>query len=110
MERKLYQLLLRTQEESPSEEEKQLLEQSFQFQPFFSSRVMARLEKAYKEEREWLPGLTFAFSRVALPVLAATIVFLAVIVFKDQTVSLDTLIGTSEISVEDIVGNVFVSL
>ncbi|MEZ4825660.1 MAG: hypothetical protein R3C61_05100 [Bacteroidia bacterium] len=110
MERKLFHILLRKPDTPLTEDQKSFVAEHFRFEPYFSARVMARLEHAYHKEREWLPGLTFAFSRVAVPVLVATIVLLAVIVFKEQTFSLDTLSGASGISMEDVVGNVFVSL
>ncbi|MDX2247631.1 MAG: hypothetical protein SF052_12680 [Bacteroidia bacterium] len=110
MGKKIYDLLLRAPDTALSDAEKRQMEETFRFKPFFSARLMARMEKAYREEREWLPGLTFAFNRVALPVLAFTLLLMAVIIFREQTFTLDALTGVAGVSVEDIVGSVFVSL
>lgn len=101
---------LREEQERLLAQKKLLASQEFRYKPFFATRVLAKIDKQYRRERTLLPGLTFAFNRVALPVLGVLVALLATTYFSEHSLSLDALTGASELSVEEVVSNIFVSL
>jgi anti-sigma factor RsiW len=65
------------------------------FRPFFATRVMSRLEKL--QEETLTQGITFAFKRLALPLLAAALVLLLIALTGSSTFSLDSLLGVDQL-------------
>ena len=130
-----YTLLLRSLDESLSpEEEQQLAEalekfpdlqkekteleemrrmlqgQELRFSPFFASRLMNRLQSRGQKVREsWLTQMSFAFHRVSIPAFAVAGLLLLTTFLVEQSLSLDVLIGTSELTVDDMMTGVISS-
>jgi anti-sigma factor RsiW len=69
--------------------------QQFRVQPYLATRVMARLAQPGAE-------LKRAFSRLALPLLAAVIALVLLTYVQEDRVDLDTLSGLSQLDVESV--------
>lgn len=74
-----------------------------EFAPFFSGRVMHKIESLQKHPKEqvltkWLSKM---FPKVAVSGVAIILLFLASTYFMEGSFSLDTLLGISEVAAED---------
>lgn len=83
--------------------------QEFRFKPFLATRVIAQIEKQKQELGEWIPGLSFAFQRLALPVFAIVLIMLITTIATEQQISIDTILGVSDLSIDDLMNELIVS-
>lgn len=81
----------------------------FRFQPFFVGRVMHQLEHGESQENP-LQALQFAFQRLALPAFALMMVLLLLTFVGEQSLSIETIVGTADLDVEDVYSQYFYSL
>ncbi|MEL6593446.1 MAG: hypothetical protein AAFQ68_25325 [Bacteroidota bacterium] len=81
----------------------------FRFQPFFVGRVMHQIEQNDQQENP-IQALQFAFQRLALPAFAVMIVLLVLTFIGEQSLSLEAIVGTSNLDVEDVYSQYFFSL
>lgn len=134
MENDINQLLIRSLEESLDEKDQirldRALEQSeqlrnehaellamreliqnqeFQFSPFFSGKVLQKVFHKEAKIPELGNALVFAFNRIAIPVLALIVVLLINTYASHESLSIDAISGVSELSVDDVVADFFVS-
>lgn len=101
---------LRKEREELIEMRKMLGEQSFRFGPFFAGKVLNKLEPRERETLEsWFTQMGFAFQRVGLPAVALVVLLLLTTFFVEQSLSLDVITGTSELTVDDFMTGVTAS-
>ena len=132
----LHELLLKSLDSPLSEAEKERLEQAlneseelsqlreiylqqralisnqkFRLKPFMATRVLAKLDKQSQEStQEWAPGLSLAFKRIALPVFGIVVITLVTTLISEQQLTLDAILGISELSIDDLVNDLIVSI
>ncbi|MGB0839760.1 MAG: hypothetical protein ACPGXL_06445 [Chitinophagales bacterium] len=67
------------------------------FKPFFVGRVMTQIEQLAKRAKtDFFDELLFAFRRVAMPSLSVIVLLLAYTYFTEGALTLDTILGLSE--------------
>lgn len=134
-ENQAYELLLRSMDTRLEPEEQLLLEQAlaqseslrteqeklrtmreltgsqtYRFKPFFAGRVMNRLlEQAYGRVMG-VPILPSVFKQIAIPALALVVILLMGVYFMDGSLTIDSVVGTSGLSLSDIEENYWVNL
>jgi len=77
-----------------------LNEADFKFKPFFSTRVMSKIDSL--QHVEFAHKLIPAFQKIVIPGIAVIIIFLAIIFFVNGSLSLDTIMGTEVLSNENL--------
>jgi hypothetical protein len=77
-------------------------EEAFAFKPFFTGRVMHRIEQLAEQKPEFASALQFAFRRLALPAFAIMLGLVVITLVSEQSLSLEAITGFSEISVDDL--------
>lgn len=80
----------------------------FHFKPFLAGRVLHQLSEAQVENP--LQSLQFAFSRLALPAFAVMLLLLAITFIGEQSLSMDAVLGISDLDVEDVYTQYLISL
>ena len=78
--------------------DKELKLQQFDFDPFFHSRVMARLENQ-ESESLWNTG---AF-RILIPAFASVLICMAWVLMQDGALTLDTVLGVDQAADQNII-------
>lgn len=132
MNKAIHTLLLRSLEEELSPEEKLRLEQAlaqseglrkekeellamrsilssqeFRFAPFFAAKVMNRLDaETQKTVESWFTQVSFAYQRIGVPALAVLVFLLLFTFLTEQSMSIDVLTGTSDLTVDDLMTGV----
>lgn len=95
--------------------EQQLLAQRAQLQaagaaatfgPFFTAKVLQRLQASSEAPAPWVAGLSYAFGRVALPALAVVTLAVLGMLSSASTLSWEVLTGVEAISAADVWGEV----
>ena len=99
---------LRTLKEEYLQQKALISNQEFRLRPFLATRVMAGLEKL-QETKEWIPGLSFAFKRLALPVFALILLVLTTAIVVEQQITVDTFLGVSVLSIDELMNDFIVS-
>jgi len=77
-----------------------LSEGKFDFKPFFSTRVMAKIDALQPVER--FNKLFAAFQKIVVPGIVIILIFLASIYFIDGRITMDSLMGTGSLSNENL--------
>jgi anti-sigma factor RsiW len=96
------------QEETRLQKTRELLKaQDFRFAPFFAAKVLRNLHPDQVRENDRLHDFLFAFRRVSLPALALMLALLVGTYLSEQTLSLDALTGVADLTVDDLVTEVF---
>lgn len=72
----------------------------FDFKPFFSTRLMAKIDALQPAEQ--FSKLLVAFQKVVVPGIAIILIFLASLYFIDGGITLDSLVGTGTLSDENL--------
>jgi hypothetical protein len=80
--------------------EMQLKETDMAFRPFFSTRVMARIDSL--RDRQISLKLFEAFQRIVVPGIAVILIFLMAIYFVHGSISLESIMGTETLSNENL--------
>jgi hypothetical protein len=91
------------------EEKKQLFEMrqmigetaERKFKPFFSSRVMHRIEESQTEQENFFDSLVWAFRLFAMAGAAAIVLFFALNSKLANDLSIDSILGLPQLSIED---------
>lgn len=71
------------------------------FKPFFSARVLQRLKEETVAGEDFFESIVWAFRRIALAGAAALLLLIATNVLTERTVSLDSLLGMPQLTLED---------
>lgn len=80
-----------------------LASQEFQFKPFFTAKVLNRLDtEGQKTVDNWFTQLSFAYQRIGVPALAVLVLLLLFTFFTEQSMSIDVITGTSDLTVDDL--------
>ena len=96
------------QEEARLRKVRNLLKaQDFRFAPFFAAKVLRNLHPDQLRENDWLHDFLFAFRRVSLPALALMLALLVGTYLSEQTLTIDALTGVADLTVDDLVTEVF---
>ena len=77
-------------------------EKDLAFRPFFSGRVMHRINQLNEQNPDFVSSLIFAFKRLALPAFAIMLALVVMTLVNEQSLSLESITGLSEISVDDL--------
>ncbi|MEO1450597.1 MAG: hypothetical protein AAFV07_13795, partial [Bacteroidota bacterium] len=77
-------------------------QQDFRFNPFFATRVMARIEQLKAPAESLVESLEAAFLRVSLPAFAMVLALLAFIFFSETSLSVEALTGTESVEFSDV--------
>jgi len=72
----------------------------FNFKPFFTTRVMAKIDALQPVEQ--FNKLFVAFQKIVVPGILVILIFLASIYFVDGGITLDSLVGTGSLSDENL--------
>lgn len=80
--------------------EKILSKGDFNFKPFFSTRVMAKIDALQPVEQ--FNKLLIAFQQIVVPGIAIILIFLASLYFIDGGITWDSLMGTDTLSDENL--------
>ena len=74
-----------------------LKNQQYSFKPYFSDRVMNQLNNAKENvEDSFARTLDFLFPRIAFPSFAMLAIIFAIVVIRNGTMDIDTLIGLKD--------------
>lgn len=79
------------------------------FAPFFSTRVMARIERLREQPESILENLMPAFVRLSLPALGLILLMLAFILFSEPQLNVETLAGLEAVELEDVLNEAMAS-
>lgn len=85
-----------------------LAQQDFRFNPFFSGRLMTRIENL-RENNSILSGLNYAFMRISLPTMLALCIWVLVFWSMEGSLSVDNFLGVASLSYDELVSDYFVS-
>lgn len=130
-----YELLLRSLDSALNPEEEQLLEtalqqsaelreqresllafraisskQTLRFKPFFTGRLMSRIQAERVDSIWGIPIRSATFLRVAIPAVAVVCLLLAGVYLTEGALSIEAMTGLSDLSVSDIEENYWVNL
>lgn len=84
-------------------------EADFHFKPFLAGRVLHQLSDNQADD-SISQSLQFAFQRLALPAFAIMLLLLAFTFIGEQSLSLEAVIGTADLGVEDVYSQYLISL
>ncbi len=71
------------------------------FKPFFSARVMRRIEESQSEQEDLFGSLVWAFRVFAMVGATAIVLFFALNSKLAQDLSIDSILGLPQLSIED---------
>ena len=71
------------------------------FKPFFSARVMRRIEESQAEQEDFFGSLVWAFRVFAMVGTAAIVLFFALNSNLANDLSIDSILGLPQLSIED---------
>ena len=71
------------------------------FKPFFSARVMRRIEESQSEQEDFFGSLVWAFRVFAMVGTAAILLFFALNSKLANDLSIDSILGLPQLSIED---------
>lgn len=85
-----------------------LTTQDFRFKPFFSGRLMNKIE-SLKETNSFFYGLNYAFMRISMPTMLALCIWIFVFWTVEGSLSIDNFLGVANLSYDELVSDYFVS-
>ena len=92
---------MKQQEFNPSQDISKVLETyAPDFNPFFETRLMSKIAQIKEESYDYL--FNRAFQKIMLSGIAAVTLLLITIFVSDGTLSIDTLMGTSNLDLESL--------